>query len=206
MWTNVCLGFNRLIAIFFPHNYSFVGGKKFNGTLVVSSWAISPGLVLPIPFLEGGRVYYASRGLCLNYQTTNRKSNLLFMLFSVVPYALISTASVAVIFKSVRIYKNRQQQVRGNGGRDGKEFKLFSRRLHVARRLFFSFVWSSMCQLPVFLVASFFPDWLFESPVKSSWLNFTIALKYVGNPVSMPNRCHVAIIEPGKYNSRNASI
>ena len=182
MWTDVCLGVNRVVAIFYPHHYTRVAQNKLNYILAAMCWVISICLIVPMAFDDGANVRLSKfTGQC-EMDVQGITAFALFCLFTVFPYSLVSTASAAVIVKSIKIFRRRKARV--GDPTVTQEFRVFRRRLHVARMLFTSFSLSSICQLPSFLAYMFFKQWILNMPTMGTWFNLLLALEFVGNPVS----------------------
>ncbi|GAV09526.1 hypothetical protein RvY_19048 [Ramazzottius varieornatus] len=181
MWTDVCLGINRVVAIFRPHQYARIARNSLNYFLSVMCWVISIGLVVPIAFNVGGNVRMSPYTRQCEMDVRGITVYVLFCLFTVLPYSLVSTASTAVIIKSIMVFRSRNTRV-GNQAA-AHEFQMFRRRLHVAKMLLTSFIWASTCQLPSFLAYMFFKQWMLETPTAITWFNVLLAFEFVGNPL-----------------------
>ena len=184
MWTDVCLSFNRLVAIFRPHQYCLIVRNRLNYALVVGCWLVSTILVILIAGeVQGNQIWMSSVTNQCNLMMKTPKVIGLFCLFTMVPYALISCASIAIATKSVKINRNRSAKVADRSVLHVQDFRLFRRRLHVAKMLFTSFMWRSFCNLPSFLFHIFFQQWMVLDSSIHMWLNVLLATEFVGNPV-----------------------
>ncbi|GAU92343.1 hypothetical protein RvY_04436 [Ramazzottius varieornatus] len=180
-WTEACLGFNRVVAIYFPHKYSKYCNITVNCVLVALTWLLSLVMTTLVAFF-GGATRTVVFGQC-EFNVKSRAGGVIIALNTFVPWALIALASIAVIWRALQVYLARKVEATGNP-RSNAQYNSYRRRLQVAKMLLLSFIWGTLCKMPFFVTGAVNKMLFITVPLLNSWFKVIVIAEYAVNPKS----------------------
>ncbi|OWA53941.1 hypothetical protein BV898_18365 [Hypsibius exemplaris] len=182
-WSDVGLAANRFIALYFPHGYKAWTSTRVNVGVILTSWAISVGLMMPFTTGAGGQgITLSELGLCF-IKPSGRLGVFLSTNMGYVPYALSGAGSLLILWKCFGFGRLRSTAVVAQEGElPGTRRRITQRRLNMAKMLLIIFLWSGICSIPSWLITTVFP-WLYASnPVSVMWIRTCAVCQYAFTP------------------------
>ena len=194
-WSEVCIAFNRFIALRFPRYYPFWKSGRVTVILILLSWIVACFVVTPIAFGFGGRYHPTSTGMCVNLTFTLAGSWLRLMV-SVIPSVTVGFIAMLVILFPVGVTMiNLARQKEFPKGEDFRAVEqratpAFQRnnntqrhRLAAAKIMLLSFVFCCSCNVPLMVIPPSFPGLAVTMPTLGIWLRIPSSLQFALNPV-----------------------
>ncbi|OQV13700.1 hypothetical protein BV898_12094 [Hypsibius exemplaris] len=179
-WSDAGLVGNRFVALYFPHSYKLWMTTRVSAAIIVGSWILCIGVMLPFTLASvGQRVALSALGQC-SLVVTGRLGSFFNSFMAFVPYAVSGTGSLFILRKCFGFSKLRSGRVRHEARVQADATA--NRRLITARMLLFTFLWCGVCMLPTYLTIVVFP-WLYVSnSVSILWTKTAMACQYAFTP------------------------
>ena len=165
-WSDAGLAINRCVALFLPHHYKTLCTRKVNLFGIGFSWVVCCGAMLSYPLgYEGTRLVVNSLGQCSG-TAKGGQYNVFGMLLTYLPYSIIGTGSLLMMWKSVGVW---QCLMCPSTSGSSVERNSVLRRLKMAKLLLATFLFSALCTAPSFVLTNF-PLLYVQNPVSILWL------------------------------------
>ncbi|XP_055346104.1 green-sensitive opsin-1-like [Paramacrobiotus metropolitanus] len=175
-WTAFFLGVNRLFALLLPHKYSVIAAKPSLVGCIAFSWFIV--LVCDIPTLFNiGMKFGVTVNSCGILGPTDNFTYIVMTAFGQYIPVVLSGVIYITIFLTIRI------KMSSRVGAAGQRSDVSRRRVVIAKLLFASYIWNTVCsQLPIALI-QLVPRSAGNRALLSLWLRTIHALEYAANPM-----------------------
>ncbi|XP_055340555.1 trace amine-associated receptor 7a-like [Paramacrobiotus metropolitanus] len=184
-WAACLISVNRYVAIFLPHHYRKCAGRYGVISMIVTGWiiAFSCNLVL---FYGVGGAYQSTKpwgacGITVSDAVTYPTVTVICVTLPVCLEGVVYLSIFAVV--GLRKLINRRRVSVADVNADVAHQHQFKKRFRVARMLFCSYVWYSICFLPAPIASSLYPVQYASLPLLQLFLRVLLVLGYATIPL-----------------------
>ncbi|OQV16132.1 Calcium permeable stress-gated cation channel 1 [Hypsibius exemplaris] len=182
-WTEVCLAFNRLVAICFPHQYAYLKPKMAVVVCLLFAWVMAFLAALPATYAWPGRKPLSEKNLrdC-TILDAGVSSQFVTTWETFIPYSMVGLMSATILVKAAQM--NRKRIVRDvNSKIDRRQMTTHGRRMKLAVMLVASFVWNCVCNMPFLILTTGMGTLLKANPSLGLWVRLLRNLQVALSPL-----------------------
>ncbi|OQV26001.1 hypothetical protein BV898_00135 [Hypsibius exemplaris] len=189
-WSDAFLASSRFVVFFFPHNYQAWTTKTANFGIIMLTWFVSFGAVLPVAFGMGGKMLMLPLGQCV-YLPLGPLGKFFTASMSL-PYGIASLGSLLILCKTCHVS-------RLYGMVSDRHRRIMVHRIRLAKMLLFTILWSVICSVPLGVITLNFQSMFVENPVSVLWLRTCLASQCGFTPC-------ILLLSNAEYRSRLARM
>ncbi|XP_055340724.1 protein trapped in endoderm-1-like [Paramacrobiotus metropolitanus] len=189
-WASVLIAINRFVAIFFPHVYSKLTTPPLLALVIALGWAVALASSVPMFFEAGGisvgatKPWYACGA---RQEKPGYLYNFLVTVGTTAPAVALGVIYVSiftlVIIRALIFRRKIDTTDKAAVARNQRAQAMTQKRLKMARMLFVSYIWFTVCYMPAPVTASVAPVLYGTSPLVSLFLRMLLEIGYATSPV-----------------------
>ncbi|OQV13701.1 hypothetical protein BV898_12095 [Hypsibius exemplaris] len=171
-WFDAGLAVNRVVALYYPHRYRAWTTTPLTVGMVVCSWLICIGFIVPIvaAVSDGFTFSMSASGQC-SFSRAIYLGSVLTSLGPYVPFAICGTACLLILWNFITHQHLSLQGLAVGGTTAGSARRRTAQRsLNLARMLLVTFLWCGICVAPSYVISAVFPALLLTDPVLGRWM------------------------------------
>ncbi|OQV16131.1 hypothetical protein BV898_09766 [Hypsibius exemplaris] len=182
-WTEVCLAFNRLVAICFPHHYAYLKPKKAIVICLLFAWAMAFLAALPATYAWPGRQPLTKAAiLSCSILQAGPASQFVTSWETFIPYSIAGLMSITILVKAA-LMKRKRHIGDVNSKTDKRQMTTHKRRMKLAFMLVASFVWNCICNMPFLIITTGMAYLLKANPSLGLWVRLLRSFQVAISPL-----------------------